>query len=248
MLKIPHPRARDHIPHIPLTPIDRLLATAPPAVDWLWDGYLAPGALTLLAGQPKAGKSTFLFALLAQLVAGEPFAGRPTRRSRAVLLSEEPRAAVCEKARRFGCVHDVAVLLRQENPAPLAAAVDHVLAEARDAALLVVDTFAAWAGLAGDAENDAGAVLTALEPLQRAAGAGLAVLVVHHTRKARGEGGLAVRGSSALVGAMDILLALEAPADDAPARVLRAQSRFSATPAALRCALNGARYEVLNES
>jgi hypothetical protein len=48
-------------------PFDKLMAYAPPEADWLWEGFLAEGSVTLLAGQPKVGKSTFTFALLAAL-------------------------------------------------------------------------------------------------------------------------------------------------------------------------------------
>jgi hypothetical protein len=55
--------------------------------------------------------------------------------------------------------------------------------------VLVVDTFDRWTGLRGDAENAAGAVNAALEPLQYAAAAGLAVLLLSHQRKSSGEYG-----------------------------------------------------------
>ena len=99
--------------------------------------------------------------------------------------------------------------------------------------LLVVDTFDRWTGLRG-AENAAGAVNEALEPLQYAAAAGLAVLLVSHQRKSSGEFGEAVRGSSALTGGVDVVVELERPSRalelGSHARVLRAVSRFSSTP------------------
>jgi DNA-binding transcriptional ArsR family regulator len=100
--------------------------------------------------------------------------------------------------------------------------------------VLVVDTFDRWAGLRGDAENAAGAVNEALEPLQYAAAAGLAVLLISHQRKSSGEYGEAVRGSSALTGGVDVVAELERPSRtlqlSGQARVLKAVSRFSSTP------------------
>jgi hypothetical protein len=99
----------------------------------------------------------------------------------------------------------------------------------------------------GEEENSAGAVLAALEPLARAAGEGLAVLIIAHQRKAAGRHGEAVRGNNALTGGVDIVLELErAPADvgSASTRVLRAVSRFGATPDELVLELDGNEYRV----
>jgi hypothetical protein len=62
--------------------------------------------------------------------------------------------------------------------------------------VLIVDTWDKWTGLKGDAENNAGASLEALEPLIGAAGSGLAVLICAHQRKSFGEFGEAVRRSN----------------------------------------------------
>src|SRR6516225_6271456 len=59
--------------------------------DWLWQGYLLPGAVTLLTSLWKSGKSTLLSVLLSRLKTGGVLAGLPVRAGRAVVLSEEPR-------------------------------------------------------------------------------------------------------------------------------------------------------------
>ncbi|MGL4554224.1 MAG: AAA family ATPase, partial [Gemmataceae bacterium] len=58
--------------------------------DWLWRGYLRPGAVTLLTGLWKAGKTTLLSVLLSRLKAGGELAGLAVRAGRAVVVSEEP--------------------------------------------------------------------------------------------------------------------------------------------------------------
>src|SRR5690606_8737705 len=46
-------------------------AEAPaPSIDWIWQGYLARGATTLLTSQWKAGKTTLVSVLLARLARG----------------------------------------------------------------------------------------------------------------------------------------------------------------------------------
>ena len=75
--------------------------------------------------------------------------------------------------------------------------------------------------------------------MDRAAAAGLAVIIVVHQRKAEGKHGDAVRGSNALTGAVDVVVELERLRGDVDphARVLRSESRFDETPEELALAL-----------
>ena len=65
-------------------------------VDWLWEGFLPAGMLTLLAGLPGCGKSTLALAMAATITnAGRWPDGTPMRRAGSVLVwssrSEERR-------------------------------------------------------------------------------------------------------------------------------------------------------------
>lgn len=113
----------------------------------------------------------------------------------------------------------------------------------------MVDTLAQFLALRGDSENEAGAALEALKPLQEAARDGLAVLAVHHEKKGGGDVGDAGRGSSAFAGAVDIILSLRRPeGQTAPnVRVLHSLSRFPATPAAQFLELTASGYEAREE-
>src|SRR5438552_2102613 len=83
----------DSIPNLALPPPvwgqADLSAAAGPVKPWLWHGYLAPGAVTLLTGRWKAGKSTLLSVLLARLKAGGELAGLPLAAGKAIVVSEE---------------------------------------------------------------------------------------------------------------------------------------------------------------
>jgi len=68
-----------------------LQAGTPRDMPWLWHGYLAPGALTLLTSQWKSGKTTLVSILLAKLRTGGELAGLALAPGRAVIVSEEPR-------------------------------------------------------------------------------------------------------------------------------------------------------------
>lgn len=134
------------------------------------------GAITLFAGRPKLGKSTFSFGVVGA-VASETssFLGREIDGGPVVYLSEEGSATLGHK---LPAVEGVRVLTRDaawpkpEWPALVASAVAE--AERVGAALIVIDTFSFWAALPAEREKDAGAVQAAIEPLIQAARAGFA--------------------------------------------------------------------------
>jgi 5S rRNA maturation endonuclease (ribonuclease M5) len=216
-------------------PMSEKLAGVPPDPNWLWDGYLSPGAITLLAGRPKVGKTTLLFPLIAALEQGKPFLDRPTFATRVLMLSEEREQTLAEKRQLYLNGADPLLLMRHERGQrrwPELVEQARAYCEECDIGVLVIDTWDKWTGLRGDDESKAGAVIEALEPLMLAAGDGLAVLIVAHQRKAAGRHGEAVRGSNALTGGVDVIIELERAPEELGRRmrVLRAESRFTATP------------------
>jgi hypothetical protein len=96
----------------------------------------------------------------------------------------------------------------------------------------VVDTLSQWADLRGDMENQAGDAFAALQPLQQAAGEGIAVIFLQHERKSGGDAADAGRGSSAFAGAVATLVGFRRPLGDVRGnlRLLLALSRFEAVP------------------
>jgi AAA domain-containing protein/DnaB helicase-like protein len=241
------------------------------------DGLLVEGQVALIAGAPKAGKSMLVADLLARVERGEPWCGRSTEKATALVLTEEGVLSVEAKVARYGLAgarfftRSELVELGGGSRRPLDVAVDEAISEAKScgARVLVVDTFPKWAQL--DDENDAASVLAAIPPLDRAAEAGLAVLVVAHARKgsrdARGGAGDAVedvRGSGALAGAVDLVATLrkaDPSSVTATARTLSIVSRlgepeelaldlvngrYVAAPSAIEAAAAGHRRRVLD--
>ena len=207
-----------------------------PQVPWLWHGYLAPGNLTLLTSQWKAGKTTLVATLLSRLVTGGTLAGLPVRAGRAVVVSEE--SLEHWEARATGLMFGQAVgfLCRpfrgKPTPAEWEVLIDHLVdmhAE-RPLDLVVIDPLASF--LPGRTENDAATMMAALLPLQRLTTRGLAGLVLHHPRKAESAPGRAARGSGALTGFADILIEMDRigpPDADDRRRKLTAFSRHPET-------------------
>jgi DNA-binding transcriptional ArsR family regulator len=221
---------------------------------WFVHGVLGPGALSLMVAWPKVGKSELLFGAVAAIEHGDPFIGLKTAPTRAVLLTEERPPTLAEKQARWGISDDaLTVLMRHETygiewSEVVASAVD--ACREVGAGILAVDTFHEWAGLAGDSENNAGAVLERLQPLQEAAAIGLAVIALGHNRKSGGRHGEGVRGSNAFVGGVDIILELERPKAEtlnASQRLLYGTSRFAATPQELVIELTTDGYECRGE-
>lgn len=58
-------------------------------IDWVWPGYLAHGAVTLLTSQAKTGKTTLISALIAKMARGGELAGLTVRPARVAVVSEE---------------------------------------------------------------------------------------------------------------------------------------------------------------
>jgi 5S rRNA maturation endonuclease (ribonuclease M5) len=225
-----------------------LLAAAPEQTPWVWHGHLARGALTVLGGREKSGKSTFVWGLIAALLSGRDFCGKPTTQTTVVVLTEESPATVAEKLERFGIAPDapLSILTRSDvrGRPEWSAVVAAAGAEAArlGAGLVVIDTLSYWAALPPDAENSAGAMAEALRPLLELAGRGLAVLCLHHVNKAHGE----LRGSTAIGATADLIVTLTREPEAPSRRRLEVVGRFSDCPTEpVLIELNGNRYETL---
>lgn len=234
-----------------------MLASSDSSVRWLMRGFFGIGQVTLVLGAQKGGKSTWLFAALRAMEAGDPeYCGVPTHQATTVYLSEEPASAIYQKCRRFGVEH--AVVLDRTGafpPKPLAVVVRGAVEKAREvgAQIIVVDTFTVWAHLGAKDENDAGAVQAAIAPLFEAAAQGYSVVLVHHMNKTDGDSGNSSRGSTALPGAVDIIVEVRpfggGSADDdrrsTTKRAIRGRSRYEETPDEIVVDLQGDKYAAL---
>lgn len=214
-----------------------LQRAAPGPLEWLWEGYLARGSVTLLTSQWKMGKTTLLAVLLARMKAGGELAGRRVRAGSAVVVSEESPARWLDRNAKLGFGDNICWMCRPFLQKPTAeqwlGLVERLgeLSQLHELALVVIDPLAAF--LPGRDENNAGTMLAALMPLARLTEAGLAVLVLHHPKKGQTAAGQAARGSGALGGFADILLEMHwygrGQEGDRRRRVL-AYSRFAETP------------------
>src|SRR5436309_2241087 len=83
---------------------------APIGTDWLWCGFLAPGELTLMTSQWKAGKTTLLSVFLSRLKSGGTLLGMPVTPGAAIVVSEEPRLSWRQRHHRLDFARRVHVI------------------------------------------------------------------------------------------------------------------------------------------
>jgi hypothetical protein len=191
----------------------QLLQQPAPEQPYLWSGILPQGAIALLAGREKGrgGKTTLAFGLIRAMLRNELFIGRETQRTRILYISEENSASLRNKIHALHIdSDDLLILPREAFGANLAHALKRnqdallQLCTAENIGLVVVDTFQAFGGLRGDAENQVGSVMDALAPMFGVNALGVTVLLIHHHAKATSE----PRGSTALTAAVDVVINL----------------------------------------
>jgi hypothetical protein len=229
-------------------------AKAAESIEWLVKGYVARGGLTLLSAKVKMGKTTLATRLVEAMLVNSPFIGARTKYTPIVYLTEQPRVSFNVALQRANLTEraDLRILHFIDTLgvrwADVAAAAGEEC-KRLGSNLLIVDTLAQFAGLVGDEENNSGAQLEAVRPLQAIAAEGVGVLILSHDRKSGGEVGDATRGSSALPGAVDIVLSLRRPDGNnrKSLRVVQSLSRFSETPEELVIELTEQGYIALGE-
>ncbi len=190
--------------------IGELLAIDFAPVQFVVDG-LVPEGLALLAGDPKVGKSWWALAIASGEVHGR------RRRTGSVLylaLEDNPRRlrSRLEVLRTGGLELDPSVELATSWPTLQQGGVEHIgrwLDERGDACLVVVDTLGRFRGSHGSGgynyQDDVEA-LAQLHGLSSRHG-GLAVIVVHHTRKGEADDWThLISGTQGLAGTADTLM------------------------------------------
>lgn len=206
-------------------------------VDWLWEGYVARGHLTLFSALWKTGKSTLISQLLSALQKGKNFAGKQTRPSRVLILSEESETMWARRRDELDLELESWILCRPVKKRLTYNEWINLLKESakfckeNSVDLLIIDTLSGFWNVQD--ENNASMVASALLPINELLERSIAVLLVHHFRKSGGSEGVATRGSGALASYADILIEFSRLDGENPndtQRVLRCFSRFEETP------------------
>lgn len=183
-----------------------------PAMDYLVDGLLPASGLGAIVGPPGSFKTFVAVDVALSAASGRLFYGRKVKQVPVLYILEEGRAGFGQRllAQKLG--HQVALpdtLQIVSSPVQLAnpTQLDLLLATIADMptapGLVIVDTLArAFVGFDENAAKDMGILMASLQRVAEATG-GL-VLALHHPTKLGG-----VRGSSALEGALDVIIGIE---------------------------------------
>ena len=215
-----------------------IAANTPEETEYISEPWVPAGSLVEFVGKIKqGGKTTFLMAMSRKVLDGLPFMGNPTTKTPIVYLTEQNTPSLRAALARAGLLEreDFHILAYKDTfgtnwPQVVEAAAQKC--KATGARLLVVDTIPQWAGLQGTSENDSGAALEALAPLQVVAGYGTGVVCVRHEGKADRAVGDSGRGSSAWGGGVDVIISIRRPGGNSSStvRVLHCIGRFDELP------------------
>lgn len=205
---------------------------------WLWHGYLSRGGITLFSALWKAGKSTLLSHLVRAFDGRHSeFAGRGIVPCRVLYVSEEHEELWAERRDALGIQDHVGMVSRpfKGRPSPgdwtafIAKLIESVKNYSFD--VVIIDTLSKLWPVRE--ENDAGQVEEALMPLWELTATGIALCLVHHSRKSDGNQFTGARGSGGLPAFCETLIEFrrDDETDDRNCcRVLTAAGRYRETP------------------
>ena len=218
---------------------------------WLWNGYLAAGAVTMLSALWKAGKTTLLAHLLREMERGGEFCGRALAAGRVLYVTEESESRWAKRRDRLGLRDHVSFVVRPFRGKSDWSAWNEFtiylteLVAADPVDLVVLDPLVNLWPVRD--ENDNAQVLSALLPLQPIVSGRSGLLLCHHFRKADGDEGTASRGGGSFMGFVDTIMELRRNPPGDRRRVLRAYGRDDETPEELVIELTDQGYVALGE-
>jgi AAA domain len=185
-----------------LTGLGDLLAEPDDAIEWIIEDRVSYGSVNLLAGKPKAGKSTLARYLAFCVGTGTPFLGNRTICGPVwYLVLEDKRSEVRRHFRNLGATGNEPIRFLFGNQPELLAKLTQ-LAERERPLVVVVDTLQRF--ISAKDLNDYAEVTTKLTPIiALARSTGAALVLVHHAGKAERAGIDTVLGSTALAGSVD---------------------------------------------
>jgi len=174
-----------------------------PKINWLVDGLLSVGGLSLLSGPPKSGKSTLTRQLAKSVCRGEQFLGRDVQAGRVLYLAlEEQPELLFEQFQRLGMTPEDPIKLHIGGvfgPTVVEDLREYVLTERPS--LIIIDTMILFAQIKD--VNDYGPINEALSQLRELARESEAhICMIHHANKG-GVGTGSILGSTATHGAVD---------------------------------------------
>jgi hypothetical protein len=180
--------------------------------DFIWDGVLPAGGVAILAAPPKIGKSHLVLDLALAISEGREIFGHQAKKGRVIYYAlEDGENIIRQRVRRRGLTGYGGVYVATDSPImaddDVSLLEEHI--EQIDPVLVIIDTLRATNVGKDKSENEAGYADVVYRIGKVARERGVAVLIVHHTTKAQTGSPVAdVRGSSAIAGAVDVIMGM----------------------------------------
>jgi KaiC/GvpD/RAD55 family RecA-like ATPase len=198
--------------------VAKLMTHEFPPIEFTIDEFLPSGALALLVGRPKLGKSLFAIDMMASVASGESFIGRGTNQGPAIYVPAEDALRLVRDRllNRLGDDHSIPLhvlpadgsleqSIRLDDPESLARLA--LTLEAIQPRIVVLDPMREFHHLKEDKADDMAGLLRPLR--QMAHDLDVAIVLVHHRNKHATDPSLATRGSSAIAGSVDLIMTME---------------------------------------
>jgi archaellum biogenesis ATPase FlaH len=173
-------------------------------IEFVVEGLIAAGTVTMISGESGAGKTTIVTSMCGAVESGTAFAGLQTQRRPVLMLdNENPVPVVNERLERLGIQDGENFKIWggwvEEPPAPFSPLVLEWVAGCTPKPLIVVDSLVSFHP---GSENDATETRTYMQQFRRLADAGATVILLHHSGKA--DSAKDYRGSSDIKASIDV--------------------------------------------
>ncbi len=228
----------------------RLSDVLPEQVQWLWDGRIPRGMLTLVDGDPGLGKSTATLDIAARVTTGArmPFDRQPPAQAAdVILMTAEDHLGATIRPRLDAAradthrVHAIVAMPQPGDPdAPATLAPNDILRleeviVAHHAGLVIVDPLMAYLPSDVDShrDQDVRRVLRVLAAVAERTGA--AIVIVRHLRKGGGSAMYRGAGAVGITGAArSVMLVAPDPEDDDARMIAATKSNLGVLAPTLR--------------
>ena len=213
---------------------EQILDLPPP--EWLIDNYLVKNSLAVLYGPSGCGKTFLALDWALHVAAGSYWHDNRVDGGSVLYIAAEGVAGIGKRVKTWmghnrihnlDRIHWLPEAVNVAIPETVAALIE--VAKRLQPSLIVVDTLArSIVGVDENSAKDMGEVVSYLDQLRKATGA--CVLVVHHTGKDTSAG---ARGSSALLGAVDTAIEVDAADPQMTVKVKKQKDAAAVDPVRL---------------